>query len=649
MKEKIKKIPVKYWIAIGVFLIISVLMVKHRNVFYESRQDNYNDRSGENDVIPAEETIVTQYFEIKESVQSIALLMTNDSGQNVVIDAGLYNADTNELLASAQTDLPDSRGEESVISFSFSSGEVSGKQKVYLMLQEETPVDEVNYCVLKGDYESDMTVNNQESGTSLRMSVIYGGGLNLTFFVLFGLGAAVVVGICVLPKRLERPEYIFVILATVMGIAMAVINPPFQECDGPSHFYKAMDVSYGNILGSFGNFSHGDGVINVPENVSDISYRQITPNGSEGSEYVNYLKTHKFSNVKVEMTYYESVTSIVYWPQGLGIFIGRALNLSIYGVILMGRLFNLLTYVMLGFFAIRFIPCYKNLLAMLAVMPLSIYQAASLSQDAVLNGFGFLFIALCLYYAFDENVKLSWKHTLLLGFLLLGMFLCKYVYACMGLLVFLIPKNKFESNRKYWKAFAITLIPFAILCIYIMSRVSTGISGLQAVGGASSDMTQLQYLMANPLAGVKVIFSTVLVQTNEYLQQLNILGSLNYPLSMLMIIVPCFLTTVGMLDGQSMDGKIKVRQRVLLIVTFIITAVAVMLGLYIADGYANPVGAAVVRGVQGRYFIILIVLPFIALVSDKIKHNINHFTIKVSAIMGIMLLYALFILIKTCY
>ena len=122
MKEKIKKIPVKYWIAIGVFLIISVLMVKHRNVFYESRQDNYNDRSGENDVIPAEETIVTQYFEIKESVQSIALLMTNDSGQNVVIDAGLYNADTNELLASAQTDLPDSRGEESVISFSFSSG-----------------------------------------------------------------------------------------------------------------------------------------------------------------------------------------------------------------------------------------------------------------------------------------------------------------------------------------------------------------------------------------------------------------------------------------------------------------------------------------------------------------------------------------------
>ena len=48
MKEKIKKIPVKYWIAIGVFLIISVLMVKHRNVFYESRQDNYNDRSGEN-------------------------------------------------------------------------------------------------------------------------------------------------------------------------------------------------------------------------------------------------------------------------------------------------------------------------------------------------------------------------------------------------------------------------------------------------------------------------------------------------------------------------------------------------------------------------------------------------------------------------
>lgn len=62
-----------------------------------------------------------------------------------------------------------------------------------------------------------------------------------------------------------KPENMVLILVSVMGISMAVINPAFQECDGPSHFYRSMDVSYGNILGSFANLTHEDGVIYVPE------------------------------------------------------------------------------------------------------------------------------------------------------------------------------------------------------------------------------------------------------------------------------------------------------------------------------------------------------------------------------------------------
>ena len=139
------------------------------------------------------------------------------------------------------------------------------------------------------------------------------------------------------------------------------------------------------------------------------------------------------------------------------------------------------------------------------------------------------------------------------------------------------------------------------------------------------------------------------MNTEEYLRQLNVLGSLNYPLSLLVIIAPCFLTAVGILDGQNDSGKLKIRQRILVLSTFAITAVAMMLGLYIADGYANPVGSAIIGGVQGRYFIVLLILPFIALASDKIKQNINHFTTKVFGIMGIMLLYALFVLVSTCY
>lgn len=650
MKEKLKKIPPKYIVAGVVLIVMLLLLVKHRSIFYNSNQDNYNDMSGKEENIAAEDAVVSQYFTISGNMQNIALLMMNDSGEDITIHAVLRDADTAEVLSNIQCNVPKSTGAEEVVNLELAVDGIDGTRNVCLDLEEVTKASEVYYCALSGDYAQTLLVNGQTTTERLRMSVVYGGGLNKTFFILFALGIIAVIGIFVMPVKWAKPENMVLILVSVIGISMAVINPAFQECDGPSHFYRSMDVSYGNILGSFANLTHEDGVIYVPENVQEIAYRKLTPNGSEGTGYLEYLQTHKFSKNKIKMTYYDSVTSVVYWPQGLGIFLGRTFNFSIYGVILMGRIFNLLAYMGLAYAAVRFMPFYKNLMAMLAVMPLSIYQASSLSQDAVLNGAGFLFVALCSYYAFDEKVKLNWKKTLLLGILLLTMLLSKYVYACLGLLVFMIPKDKFNSRKDYWKSFVIALLPLTIIGGYVIFQLSSGISGLQAGAGDGADtMTQMQYLKTYPIAAVKVIISTLIVNLNDYLQQLNILGSMNYPLTLLAVIEPCFLLGVGLLDGQEVRDRIKIKHRILILLAFVITFAAIMIGLYIGDGIANPVGSSVINGIQGRYFILMLILPFLALGSDHVKQDIRHFTVKCSGIMGIMLLYAVFMLVNTCY
>lgn len=650
MKKKWKKIPPKYVVAGIVFILMALLLVRHRSFFYYTRQDDYNDMSGEKTEIAAEQVTVSQYFTISGNIQNIALLMTNDSGEDAVIHATLKDADTDQVLAETESSVPESAGNEEVVTFALASDGVDGQRNVYLTLEETTKKSKVSYCALEGTYEQSLAVNDENKAVHLRMSVIYGGGLNKPFFLLFVLGVAVIIGIFVIPVKWAKPENMVLILTAVMGISMAVINPAFQECDGPSHFYRSMDVSYGNLLGSFGNITHEAGEIYVPENVQEIAYRQVSPGSGGGNAYLEYLKTHKFSKNKVKMTYYESVTSVVYWPQGLGIFIGRTLNFSMYGVILMGRICNLLAYMGLAYAAVRLMPFYKNLMAMLAVMPLSIYQASSLSQDAVLNGVGFLFVALCCYYAFDEKVKLNWKKTLLLGVLLLVMFLSKYVYACLGLLVFMIPRDKFNSRKDYWKSFVIALLPLVILGGFVMFRVSSGISGLQAGASSGADtMTQMQYLKIHPSMAVKVILSTLLTNLNAYLMQLNILGSLNYPLALFLVMGPCFLLGVGLLDGQEVSGRIKIRHRIIMLLAFAITFAAIMMGLYIGDGIANPVGGAVINGIQGRYFILMLILPFLALGSDRVKQDIRHFTVKCSGIMGVMLLYAVFMLVNTCY
>ena len=155
------------------------------------------------------------------------------------------------------------------------------------------------------------------------------------------------------------------------------------------------------------------------------------------------------------------------------------------------------------------------------------------------------------------------KKTLLLGILLLTMLLSKYVYACLGLLVFMIPKDKFNSRKDYWKSFVIALLPLTIIGGYVIFQLSSGISGLQAGAGDGADtMTQMQYLKTYPIAAVKVIISTLIVNLNDYLQQLNILGSMNYPLTLLAVIEPCFLLGVGLLDGQEVRDRIKIKHRI---------------------------------------------------------------------------------------
>ena len=86
-----------------------------------------------------------------------------------------------------------------------------------------------------------------------------------------------------------------------------------------------------------------------------------------------------------------------------------------------------------------------------------------------------------------------------------------------------------------------------------------------------------------------------------------------------------------------------------MVVVFGITTVAVMAGLYIADGRINPVGAPIILGGQGRYFIPILLLPIAAFTSKNIENRMEHFSAKVVGCMGLFLVYAGILLSGMCY
>ena len=153
MKEKLKKIPPKYIVAGVILIVMLLLLIKHRSIFYNSRQDNYNDMSGEEENIAAENAVISQYFTVSGNMQNIALLMTNDSGEDVTIQAMLRDAETDEVLSAVKCNVPKSTGTEEVVSMELTLDGVEGTRSVYLTLEEETRASEGYYCALAGDYE----------------------------------------------------------------------------------------------------------------------------------------------------------------------------------------------------------------------------------------------------------------------------------------------------------------------------------------------------------------------------------------------------------------------------------------------------------------------------------------------------------------
>ncbi len=431
-------------------------------------------------------------------------------------------------------------------------------------------------------------------------------------------------------------ENIFLIIALITGILMAFINPPFQECDGWDHFLRATDISYGNVLLPMVSLTHDGSVITVPDNISEVNYKIIAADSGEGQEYINYLKSIKFSDDSTYMEYGQGTMSLFYYPQSFGLFLGRCFNISIYGCVVLSRIINLMAFLGLAYIAIKITPILKNVLAVIALFPMTIYQAASMSPDSMLNGLCFLFIAMCLYYAYGDKENLTWKDALKLGVVLAVVFLSKYIYVCLGLLVFLIPSKKFGTKKDYFRCFAIALIPLIIVAgLGYISAISAVTSGQASSEGG---ITQLEYLRQNPVMILKVLLYTFNVKFNDYMLWLNTLGSLNYSLGPLIYIVPMYTLYVAGSDVNEYCSKIKLKDRILAVISFGIICAGVIIGIYIGDGRINEVGSLIVQGVQGRYFIAALPALFITLVPNKLKNEDSKFTYKVLGVMAVFLI-----------
>lgn len=140
-----------------------------------------------------------------------------------------------------------------------------------------------------------------------------------------------------------------------------------------------------------------------------------------------------------------------YLPQALGLHLARSRGANFYTMLRWGRICNLVFYLALAALAVALAPLgVRGLLACVALLPMPLQLAASLSPDASVLGMVFCFTALCLRLRTKKAVW--WEKILLVG---LGGAVgpAKAIYLPVVLLCFIIPVENLAGPTEFVKGF----------------------------------------------------------------------------------------------------------------------------------------------------------------------------------------------------
>ena len=197
--------------------------------------------------------------------------------------------------------------------------------------------------------------------------------------------------------------------------------PPTQAPDEGTHFLNAYAFSRGDFFPEYEARTYTGRIF--PKDI--ISYVEVWGADEDGrasiEEVMRYPGPQKINESDEKFyLYWASETNMVgYIFSGTGMWLCKlifgmiGIPVSGYDLLIAGRLCNLLFYGIIVYFAIKITPCYKRTMLALALMPMSIFQSATLSYDAILIPSCFLLFALILQGLYSEE-KITSRKLLLM-------------------------------------------------------------------------------------------------------------------------------------------------------------------------------------------------------------------------------------------
>ena len=439
-------------------------------------------------------------------------------------------------------------------------------------------------------------------------------------------------------------ENLFLVCAIFTGITYMIVFTPYSISDESKHINTA--YRYSNVLTFSGGYRTENG--DMLKRAEDTEVFGLRTNPSLSTYYVIF--THIFdldkSSTMVE-TKGETIGNIFqYIPAAVGITIARMYKLGYIPLIYIARCWNLAFFIAMTYFAIKKAPFGKMIFFITAMLPMTMQQASSCSYDAIVNGLALLFISSCLDIAFGSR-KIK-KLDIIILYILGSTFVAAKagIYLFVLLLLLIIPKEKFSNFRKYCLALSGILAGMMVVLVYfnrikIINAVT--ISGNRLVDFNNRIAYPFSYIIDNPIGFIKLFINTIIQKGNFYISSL-VGGQLRAGA----IEIPGIITIafIGLLIISSLkrkDEKLYMTRNNKMIIGVVI--VAIFVAFHFAALTWTPYGDNVIYGVEGRYFLIILVLAMLIIRNSilTIKKDMSKFIIGITSILHCLTLICAFI------
>lgn len=410
------------------------------------------------------------------------------------------------------------------------------------------------------------------------------------------------------------PERFFLLVAGPLALALVVITPPFMVPDEPAHFFRAYQIAEGGFLPQ--RINEGVGGY-LPKSLNDTSNAVIgdLPGRTNIKSDVNAtrgelnrpLRPQERMEIHFENTALYS--PLMYTPSALGIAVAKIFEPSPLVLFYIGRLFTALAWVGLAYLAIRLIPVAKWAFTVIAMAPMAIFQAASVSADALTLAISFVTIAWFMRLL-QQPTPLALRDMSVTVGLLLTLGFVKQPYALIGGLFLLLPAKQFINKKMRWQFLAAAGgALFAATLLWASTSRSFFAQSPFMIDRVLQPTEQLMHILLEPLSFIKAILFTHFTGLGDgaIWQMIGVVGWLDTALPLWSVLL--YLALLVIAAGQVYKERVApgfYRLAFLGVAAMVVLAIDVLLYLY-----WNPFKSTIIGGIQGRYY--LPILPLIVL------------------------------------